>query len=189
MVFLWQQIPLFHGMGLLAPTSYGKLMCQKMAITHLLSGGIRYFCQGLIIPIRKSIVLIKILATYCGLAKLAMCLGHQQKSQMYLKILVWQPQLSPLMATMWWLFLPLAPSFVLIWMAKKYGAKNLGVPDNHYGHSSSLITYAGKVFVQFDTNRGSKVLALDISTGNQVWETPRTSKISWASPALIDVSG
>jgi len=72
---------------------------------------------------------------------------------------------------------------------KRIWAKNLGVPDNHYGHSSSLITWANKLFVQYDTNRGGKVLALDAATGNTVWETARKSKISWASPVLAESGG
>jgi outer membrane protein assembly factor BamB len=72
---------------------------------------------------------------------------------------------------------------------KRVWAKNLGVPDNHYGHSSSLITWANKLFVQYDTNRGGKVLALDAATGNTVWETVRKSKISWASPVLAESGG
>ena len=39
---------------------------------------------------------------------------------------------------------------------KRVWAKNLGVPENHYGHSSSLITWANKLFIQYDTNRGGK---------------------------------
>ncbi len=72
---------------------------------------------------------------------------------------------------------------------KRVWAKNLGVPDNHYGHSSSLLTLANKLFVQYDTNKGGKVLALDTATGNTVWETARKSKISWASPVLAEVGG
>jgi len=68
-------------------------------------------------------------------------------------------------------------------------AKNLGVPANHYGHSSSLIYWNGKVFVQYDTSKGSKLFALDIATGNSVWETTRTSRISWASPILAQIGG
>ena len=68
-------------------------------------------------------------------------------------------------------------------------AKNLGVPANHYGHSSSLIYWKGKVIVQYDTNKGCKLMALDMATGNSVWETPRTSHISWASPILAEVGG
>ncbi len=68
-------------------------------------------------------------------------------------------------------------------------ARNLGVPQNHYGHSSSLLTWDNKVFVQFDTMAGSRVLAIDVATGETVWETPRTSDISWASPLLAEVDG
>lgn len=72
---------------------------------------------------------------------------------------------------------------------KRIWARNLGVPDNHYGHSSSLLTWDGKLFVQYDTNKGGKVLALENNTGNTVWETKRDSKISWASPVLAEVAG
>ncbi len=68
-------------------------------------------------------------------------------------------------------------------------ARNLGVPDNHYGHSSSLITWDKKLLVQFDTNKGGRILALDSSTGETVWETIRSSKISWASPVLVQSDG
>ncbi|WP_052670698.1 outer membrane protein assembly factor BamB family protein [Draconibacterium sediminis] len=72
---------------------------------------------------------------------------------------------------------------------KRLWARNLGVPDNHYGHSSSLISWNGKLLVQYDTNRGGKVMALDNKSGETVWETQRNSKISWASPVLAEVDG
>lgn len=72
---------------------------------------------------------------------------------------------------------------------KRVWAKNLGVPDNHYGHSSSLITWTNKLFVQYDTNRGGKVFAFNVATGETVWETVRKAKISWASPVLAQVNG
>lgn len=68
-------------------------------------------------------------------------------------------------------------------------AKNMGVPANHYGHASSLIYWNGKVIVQYDTNKERKLIALDIASGNPVWETPRTSHISWASPILAEIDG
>lgn len=67
--------------------------------------------------------------------------------------------------------------------------RNLGVPDNHYGHSSSLIVWDNKLFVQYDTNRGGKVLALKTDSGETAWEKTRSSKISWASPVLAQVDG
>ena len=68
-------------------------------------------------------------------------------------------------------------------------AKNLGVPDNHYGHSSSLLSWKEKVIIQYDTNKGGRLIALNIQTGEPIWDTPRTSHISWASPILAEVNG
>jgi len=68
-------------------------------------------------------------------------------------------------------------------------AKNLTVPDNHYGHSSSLICWKDKVIIQFDTNKGGRLLALNSMTGETSWETPRKSKISWSSPMLAEING
>jgi outer membrane protein assembly factor BamB len=68
-------------------------------------------------------------------------------------------------------------------------AKNLGVPDNHYGHSSSLLNWKEKVFVQYDTNKGGRLLALNIETGESIWDVTRTNKISWSSPILAEVDG
>jgi outer membrane protein assembly factor BamB len=68
-------------------------------------------------------------------------------------------------------------------------ARNLGLPDDHYGHASSLITWGGKLFVQYDTNKGGKVLALNADDGSTTWETVRPTRISWASPVLADFGG
>ena len=68
-------------------------------------------------------------------------------------------------------------------------ARNLGVPDNHYGHSSSLILLKEKLFVQYDTNKGQRVMALNVESGETIWETKRSVKISWASPILALVAG
>jgi len=72
---------------------------------------------------------------------------------------------------------------------KRTWAKNLSVPDNHYGHSSSLLCFKNKVIIQFDTNKSGRLLALNGLTGETVWETPRKSKISWASPMLAEIDG
>ncbi|HRX13051.1 MAG TPA: PQQ-binding-like beta-propeller repeat protein, partial [Draconibacterium sp.] len=72
---------------------------------------------------------------------------------------------------------------------KRVWAKNLGVPDNHYGHSSSLIVWDNKLIVQYDTNKGGKLIALKTATGEEAWQTTRSSKISWASPVLAQVDG
>lgn len=66
----------------------------------------------------------------------------------------------------------------------KWG-KNLGVPDNHYGHSSSLLVYQDLLYVQYDQRKDGKLLALDIATGREVWNTPRAI-ISWSSPIYVE---
>lgn len=60
--------------------------------------------------------------------------------------------------------------------------RNLGVPENHYGHASSLIAFEDKLFVQFDDSKQPRLMALEAATGKEAWVVPRT-KISWASPA------
>ncbi|HEX7583533.1 MAG TPA: PQQ-binding-like beta-propeller repeat protein, partial [Prolixibacteraceae bacterium] len=65
-------------------------------------------------------------------------------------------------------------------------ARNLGVPDNHYGHGSSLIVYKDKLLIQYDTNKSGKLIALATQTGATVWETVRSTKISWSSPILVN---
>jgi outer membrane protein assembly factor BamB len=69
---------------------------------------------------------------------------------------------------------------------RRIWARNLGVPDNHYGHSSSLLTYKNKLLIQYDQSQGSRVLALDTATGETIWQTARDDVLtSWASPILV----
>lgn len=69
---------------------------------------------------------------------------------------------------------------------KRVWAKNLGLPQNHYGHSSSLITYKNLVIVQYDDSKTPKIFALSSTTGEEVWSTIRKVKVSWASPILVN---
>jgi len=68
---------------------------------------------------------------------------------------------------------------------KPVWSRFLGIPDNHYGHSSSLLTQNGLLFVQLDEYDVGKLLALDTKNGKTVWEVQRTI-LSWASPILIN---
>ncbi|HDY89262.1 MAG TPA: hypothetical protein ENH82_14240 [bacterium] len=65
-------------------------------------------------------------------------------------------------------------------------AKNLGVPVNHYGHSSSLITYRDALLIQYDQNSGGRLIALKTDTGDQVYDRQRDTEISWASPIVVN---
>lgn len=68
-------------------------------------------------------------------------------------------------------------------------AKNIGIPVNHYGHSSSLLVHKDKLLVQYDQKDKARVLALSVANGEVVWETIRDVKVSWASPILVTING
>jgi outer membrane protein assembly factor BamB len=74
---------------------------------------------------------------------------------------------------------------------KPVWAKSLGMPENSYGHASSLTTYKNLLFVQFDQGSmkvpNSKLLAYDSATGKPVWQTARPAPNSWSSPIVIRV--
>ncbi len=64
-------------------------------------------------------------------------------------------------------------------------AKNVGIPDNHYGHSSSLMNYQDLLLVQFDHNKDRHLFAFQSKSGKQVYDVKRDNDISWASPILV----
>jgi outer membrane protein assembly factor BamB len=72
-------------------------------------------------------------------------------------------------------------------------ARSLGIPENVYGHSASLVTYKDLVIVQFDQGQAkgnkSKLLALDAASGKTVWEVPREVPNSWPSPIIVKAAG
>jgi outer membrane protein assembly factor BamB len=67
-------------------------------------------------------------------------------------------------------------------------ARHLGVPENAYGHASSLMSHGDLLFVQYDQEVGSKLLAFDLASGEPAWEAERGA-ISWSSPILVDNAG
>ena len=72
---------------------------------------------------------------------------------------------------------------------KRIWAKNLGVPDNPYGYSSSLLTTPDKLIVQYDDERRQLLLVFDSATGREIWRKQRKAAISWSSPVKIEVDG
>jgi len=70
-------------------------------------------------------------------------------------------------------------------------AQNLGEPVNSYGMATSPVLYGGKLIIQFD--RGtmaedglSALVALDASTGTELWRTPRPVPNSWSTPTVAE---
>lgn len=72
---------------------------------------------------------------------------------------------------------------------KQLWAKNLGIPDNHYGYASSLLIFGNVVIVQYDNQNSPKVIALDLATGAERWNKSRTEKVTWSSPIIASVGG
>ena len=70
-------------------------------------------------------------------------------------------------------------------MGKARWKKNIGIPNNKYGHSSSLLIYQNKVLVQYDREDEAAIMAFDSSQGEELWNTSREVLNSWASPIII----
>lgn len=72
-------------------------------------------------------------------------------------------------------------------------SRSFGIPVNSYGHASSLVTYQNLLFVQLDQgaakDRLSKLYALDIRSGEVVWQVPREVPNSWTTPIVIHAAG
>jgi len=73
---------------------------------------------------------------------------------------------------------------------KMLWARNLGPPENDYGHASSLAMYRSLLLIQYDQGsydeQKSRFLALDTFSGRTVWQTPRPVPNSWTTPIVID---
>ena len=72
---------------------------------------------------------------------------------------------------------------------KRKWAKNIGVPENSYGYSSSLLIYKDLLLLQFDSNVKISLMGIDLETGEQKWETPRHGHSVWSSPVLAHFDG
>jgi outer membrane protein assembly factor BamB len=72
---------------------------------------------------------------------------------------------------------------------KQIWARNIGVPEINYGHTSSLLIFGNLVFVQFDQQKSGKIMALDITTGAERWSKNRTNKYgTWSSPLIANIN-
>ena len=72
---------------------------------------------------------------------------------------------------------------------KRMWAKNIGLPDNHYGYASSLLMFGNELIIQYQNNSGAKILALNTANGNQIWSKSGNDKIAWSSPIIAKLGG
>ena len=64
--------------------------------------------------------------------------------------------------------------------------KNVGSykSGNGFGTGSSLAVADGRLFLQYDNDESSFVVAYDAKSGEQIWRDDRTTKTSWSSPLI-----
>ena len=67
-------------------------------------------------------------------------------------------------------------------------ARNLGVPENGYGHASSLAMWRNLLLVPYDQatadDKKSKLIAIEAASGKTVWEAKRDTPQTWATPIV-----
>lgn len=72
---------------------------------------------------------------------------------------------------------------------KQKWIKNITVPKNVYGYSSSLIIYNDLLIVQYDSSDKLSLMGFDISSGDLKWETIRRGFPAWSSPVIGNFDG
>jgi len=74
---------------------------------------------------------------------------------------------------------------------KQIWARNLGTPDNMYGHAASPLLWKDRLVVQIDQgdedDDTSVLIALDAKTGKDIWRTVRPVGSSWPTPIVAPV--
>lgn len=63
------------------------------------------------------------------------------------------------------------------------------VPEAQWGFASSPVLHDGRVYLQVDVQGDSYLTALDASTGETLWRTPREEVPTWGSPTLVPRPG
>jgi outer membrane protein assembly factor BamB len=71
---------------------------------------------------------------------------------------------------------------------KRLWAKNLSVPDIHYGHTASLLIHGNLLLIQYDHSKSAKIMALDVTTGAERWSKSRPDKENWTSPIIANIN-
>jgi outer membrane protein assembly factor BamB len=63
------------------------------------------------------------------------------------------------------------------------------VPAAQWEFGSSPIIHDGKVIIQADVQKNSFLAAFDVTTGKELWRTPRQDVPTWSTPTVHEVGG
>jgi outer membrane protein assembly factor BamB len=72
---------------------------------------------------------------------------------------------------------------------KKIWQKQVGAFTSHWGYSASPTIYRASLIVSTDHKGGGGLHALDLRTGELLWETTRPKAPTYASPVVLKLSG
>jgi outer membrane protein assembly factor BamB len=69
--------------------------------------------------------------------------------------------------------------------------KEFGQSNKHmsFGEGESPYLHGNRIFVQWDQNGESFIVALDTRTGEEVWRRERDEVTSWSTPLVVEVNG
>lgn len=69
--------------------------------------------------------------------------------------------------------------------------KDFGQSNKHmsFGEGESPYLHENRIFVQWDQNGESFLVALDTRTGEEVWKKERDEVTSWSTPLVVEVNG
>ncbi len=59
------------------------------------------------------------------------------------------------------------------------------VPDAEWGFASSPVLYDGKILLQLDVSRASRIMAVDVASGKTLWSTERSDLPTWCTPTVV----
>lgn len=59
----------------------------------------------------------------------------------------------------------------------------------NFGEGESPFLYKDRIFIQWDSEDKSFMVALDKNTGEEVWRVDRDEKSSWATPFAVEING
>ena len=59
----------------------------------------------------------------------------------------------------------------------------------NFGEGESPFLYNDRIFIQWDSEDQSFMIALDKKTGEEVWRVDRDEKSSWATPFAVEING
>lgn len=59
----------------------------------------------------------------------------------------------------------------------------------NFGEGESPFLYKDRIFIQWDSENKSFMVAIDKKTGKEIWRVDRDEKSSWATPFAVDING